>query len=178
MAGTVVGGAVVTSMMRPAEPPISHLRDAPAPDRGERTAPRPPPSSTINAEGWESVPVPAPIVGSAPGPSAVPSTPASAPSAGQSLARERELLDVAQAALARGRPDDAVHAAERHAERWPHGALSEEREVVLIEALAAAGRRPEAEQRAARFRNAFPGSMLAPAVDVALGVEAGAPKAQ
>jgi hypothetical protein len=82
--------------------------------------------------------------------------------------RERELLDVARAALARGRPADAIAAAEEHAQKWPRGYLAEEREVVLIQALVSAGRGRAAESKAALFRKSFPRSMLMPAVDVAL----------
>ncbi|MCL2724492.1 MAG: hypothetical protein FWD69_08655 [Polyangiaceae bacterium] len=84
------------------------------------------------------------------------------------LAKERELLDVARAALARGRPADAIAAANEHARRWPRGYLEEEREVVLIQALAAAGKHQEVAAKAARFRRTFPASMLMPAVDAAL----------
>jgi len=90
------------------------------------------------------------------------------PSLRGDLTKERELLDVARAALARSRPGDAIAACELHAKTWPHGYLSEEREVVLIQALVAAGRRPEAERRAAQFRKTFRQSMLLPAVETAL----------
>jgi hypothetical protein len=85
------------------------------------------------------------------------------------LAKERELLDVARAAIARGRPEDAIAAAKEHARKWPRGYLEEEREVILIQALAAIGKHQEAEARATRFRNTFPRSMLMPVVDAALG---------
>ncbi len=84
------------------------------------------------------------------------------------LTLERELLDVARAALAHGNTDGAIASLRRHAERWPRGLLAEEREVVWIQALVAGGGRQEAEERAARFRRDFPGSALAPAVDAAL----------
>lgn len=130
----------------------------------------PPPSATIveiaasalpNAGGFSATSPP-----SAPIASHV-STPA--PLARGDLAKERELLDVARAALARGRPADAIAAADEHARRWPRGYLGEEREVVLIQALAASGRRQDAEVKAAQFRMMFPKSMLMPAVDAALG---------
>ena len=97
---------------------------------------------------------------------------ASAPSRGSAnaagdLTRERELLDVARAALARGRPEDALAAGERHARQWPHGDLVEEREVVMIQALVAAGRKSDAALRAAQFRATFPKSVLLPVVNTA-----------
>jgi hypothetical protein len=174
VAGGVVGGTVATSVTRApvAVGPESGV-EAPRPlppsanedDSGVRLAPSVP--SSPLAEGPATVPA------TPPGPSAASSSPPTTGSSGHDLTRERELLDVAQAALARGRPDDAVLAAERHAARWPHGELAEEREVVLIEALVAAGHRPEADQRAAKFRKAFPSSMLAPAINKVLGVDAG-----
>jgi hypothetical protein len=84
------------------------------------------------------------------------------------LTRERELLDAARAALDRGRPNDAVAAAREHAQKWPRGYLAEEREVVLIQALVAAGNQQEAELRAAQFHRSFPKSILGPAVDAAV----------
>lgn len=84
------------------------------------------------------------------------------------LKDEREQLDVARAALARGRAEDAIRAAEAHEKKWPRGALREEREVALIQALVRAGRRAEAEQRANRFKKSFPNSMLRSAVEAAL----------
>lgn len=84
------------------------------------------------------------------------------------LVREREILDVARAAMARGRPTDAIVAAEEHAKKWPRGYLVEEREVVMIQALVRAGRRDEAERRAAQFRKSFGKSMLIAVVDAAL----------
>jgi outer membrane protein assembly factor BamD (BamD/ComL family) len=85
-----------------------------------------------------------------------------------SLARERELLDVARAALVHGDFEDALGAVRKHETQWPHGALEEEREALAIQALAAAGRTPAADARAARFRRAFPASMLADVVNAAL----------
>ncbi len=87
------------------------------------------------------------------------------------LSKEREVLDAARAALGRGRPADAIATAEQHATRWPRGYLGEEREVILIQALAASGKRDEAKRRAERFHTAFPKSMLGAAVDVAVGLD-------
>jgi hypothetical protein len=84
------------------------------------------------------------------------------------LSRERELIEVARAALARGSAEDAIAATKKHESRWPHGSMAEEREVVLIQALVAAGRKADAEERAAKFRQAFPQSMFLPAIAAAL----------
>jgi TolA-binding protein len=109
-----------------------------------------------------------------PAPSARPATSASSrPLHANDLTLERELLDVARAALARGNPDGAIASLRRHVERWPNGLLAEEREVVWIQALVAGGRRHDADERGGRFRRDYPGSALTPAVDAALTVTSG-----
>jgi hypothetical protein len=85
-----------------------------------------------------------------------------------SVAREREVLDAARAALSHGRWSDALSAVHEHETRWPHGALSEEREVLAIRALAASGQTAAACTRAARFHRGFPKSMLSDGVSSAL----------
>jgi hypothetical protein len=84
------------------------------------------------------------------------------------LIRERELLDVARAALSHGRPLDAIAAAKRHEKRWPKGYLVEEREVVWIQALVATGDDDQAKMHGAAFHRNFPHSALSAAVDTAL----------
>jgi hypothetical protein len=68
-----------------------------------------------------------------------------------------------------------VAVAREHAQKWPRGYLAEEREVVLIQALVAAGSRQEAEHRAAQFHRTFPKSILGPAVDAAVRPPAAPP---
>jgi hypothetical protein len=114
----------------------------------------------------------APIAASVAAPiAAAPSASAAAPKPRGDLTLEREILDAANAALAHGRPADALALAERHAEQWPRGFLGEEREVVRIQALAASGRRDEAQRRATAFRASHPKSMLLPAIDAAVPPE-------
>ncbi len=84
------------------------------------------------------------------------------------LARERALVDRARSALARGDAAGAIGAAEEHRKAFPRGQLAEEREVVAIQGLAAAGRSEEAANRAGAFRKAYPSSLLLPIVDAAL----------
>ncbi len=83
------------------------------------------------------------------------------------LSAERMLLDGARAALGRGDPAAAVVAAKAHEQRFPRGALAEEREALYIQALAQSGKLPEARARAARFKQTYPDSMLLPAVSAA-----------
>ena len=85
------------------------------------------------------------------------------------LAAERALVDTARAALARGDAPAALTVLGRHEQQFPRGQLSEERSALMVQALAAAGRMPEAGARAAQFRLGYPHSLLLPVVDQAVG---------
>ena len=154
-----LGGRALTPPLTPAlTPALTHAPDAASvampPQPAPRAEPMAPDASDVD---------PTPRVVPSAGPQ-----PLDAPRAGSDLVREREVIDAARAALSRGRPADALLATARHAERWPRGHLAEEREVIAIQALAASGRRAEADRRAGAFKRAFPSSMLIPAVDQAL----------
>jgi hypothetical protein len=99
--------------------------------------------------------------------------PPSAPSAKaqlpvRDLSAERTLLDGARAALGRGDPAAAAGLARTHEQRYPRGALAEEREALYVQALASSGKLPEARARAAKFKQTYPDSMLLPAVSAAI----------
>jgi hypothetical protein len=83
------------------------------------------------------------------------------------LSEERKILDDARAAFGRGDPDGAVAKARAHERRFPHGALSEERDALWVQALAQAGKSDEARARAAKFEQNYPESMLLPSVKAA-----------
>jgi|HubBroStandDraft_6_1064221.scaffolds.fasta_scaffold147892_2 hypothetical protein len=107
------------------------------------------------------------------GPPAVPLTAPASAGVGlvlrdMDLARERALLDMARSALARGNSESAIVALHDHERTFPKGRLSEEREVMLIQLLAANGDRAAAARRAAEFRAQSPNSMLLPAVDAVM----------
>jgi outer membrane protein assembly factor BamD (BamD/ComL family) len=70
---------------------------------------------------------------------------------------EASLLQRAQAAL-RGDPARALTLTQEHRRRYPHGKLSQEREVIAIEALSRLGRSSEAGKRAEDFGKSYPGS--------------------
>ncbi|APR80379.1 Hypothetical protein A7982_05726 [Minicystis rosea] len=152
-----------------------HGRSAPAP------APTPPaPSTSPPAIALEAkAPSPEPALASAEPttkPSAAPVPSASSPSKAASsadpvsdLAAEQTLIDTARAALSRGRGGDALRAADEHAKRFPRGRLSQERELLGIQALLLSGRRSDAEARGERFKAAFPRSLYASAIDELLG---------
>ncbi|OJH39488.1 hypothetical protein [Cystobacter ferrugineus] len=74
------------------------------------------------------------------------------------LDEELALLEGAYQALQRGVAAEALAEAERHAVRFPSGALAQEREVLAIDALVRMGRRTEAEARAEAFRARYPTS--------------------
>jgi hypothetical protein len=121
----------------------------------------------VGVPGAPAVPesAPAPLV-----PAAAPrveGAPSAKPDA--ELAAERAILDIARTALARGNGADALAATSKHEKRYPSGALGEEREAMAIQALVLLQRYDEARARGARFHQRFSGSVLAPAIDAALG---------
>jgi hypothetical protein len=85
------------------------------------------------------------------------------------LGAERELLDRARKALARGDTPDAERALDLHARRHPTGLLLEEREALAIKVLVDVGRTDEARRRAVKFRERYPRSLFGPSVDEAIG---------
>jgi hypothetical protein len=62
-------------------------------------------------------------------------------------------------------PAQSLALTQRHAAQFPHGLLSQEREVIAISALRRLGRTTEAEARAARFDALYPKSAHQHAVD-------------
>jgi hypothetical protein len=87
-----------------------------------------------------------------------PGTTSAKPSAGQGKAlSEAALLEQARRVL-NSSPSSALLLANQHRARFPNGVLTQEREVIAIEALRRLHRNGEADQRAAGFSKAFPGS--------------------
>jgi len=70
---------------------------------------------------------------------------------------EAELLEHARRALASD-PASALALTQRDSSLYPNGALTQEREVIAIEALRRLNLDAEAERRASEFERAFPGS--------------------
>jgi hypothetical protein len=138
-----------------AAPPVA----APAPAPSGSPAPTAPPVADIPTVSFSDLPAAASAPAATPRPAA----------SSTGLADERRLLDGARAALSRGEAAAALPPLAEHARRFPHGILTEEREALAIQALARSGRAQEAEERAARFEKAFPGSFMMPAVKDALG---------
>jgi TolA-binding protein len=110
---------------------------------------------------------PSPVVPSAlPAPSASTKLEEPARSA-SSLRSERLLLETASAALMKGDNSSAIAALRQHAQRFPKGELAQEREVLLVQALAASGDDAAAQRRAKEFKKKFPGSLQQNSVDKA-----------
>jgi hypothetical protein len=84
------------------------------------------------------------------------------------MAQERSLVQGARMALVRGQPASALSLLSEHETRFPRGQLTEEREALRIEALVRLGRRDEARTRAARFRAAYPQSLLLPVIEASI----------
>lgn len=111
-------------------------------------------------------------------PTTTTTTPTNAPSTALEPldpADEVRLLQDAQDAL-RAAPARALALANQHAQRAPHGTLTQEREVIAIEALVKLGREGEARRRAARFQAAYPNSAQNRRVHLLVGegIDAGA----
>jgi hypothetical protein len=74
------------------------------------------------------------------------------------IRQEVALLSKAQAALSRGRPQDALEALSEHAARFPRGVLTEERAATRARTLCALGRTQEAEAELKRMEKVNPSS--------------------
>ena len=97
------------------------------------------------------------------------SNPASAEVRDESLAAEVKLVQRAQDALRGSRPAEALALCNDHAKRFPDGMVTQECEVIAVEALVKTGRKDEARRRADRFKARFPGSASIRRLDVLLG---------
>jgi outer membrane protein assembly factor BamD (BamD/ComL family) len=100
--------------------------------------------------------------------SAAPTTPSSGSPDPSNLASEQAQIDIARAALARGRPADALRSLGEHSRLYPSGKLREEREALAVQALAQSGQKTAAASRAERFRRSFPNSFFGPVVEQAV----------
>jgi hypothetical protein len=162
--GGLIGG-VATAIIRP-ERVVYVDRAAPAVPAVSVAAITLPPRATDVESLPVAIPVPAPLAPTraASAPSAIPS----ARSHDTSLAAERALIERARSALARGDGEGALSATAQHEREFAKGQLAEEREALAVQALASSGRVQEAAERGARFRKAFPTSLLLPIVDQAL----------
>jgi hypothetical protein len=123
-------------------------------------APAPPATPTAPVRPLAE-PAPAPTVSGEPSPAAK-REPASARRAATApRPNEAALLQRAQAALQHS-PARALELTRRHQSSFPQGVLSQEREVIAIEALRRLGRHDAAQTRAAAFERRYTGSVHHP----------------
>jgi hypothetical protein len=152
LAGTIAVGAIVLST-RTSEDPASSPPSSTATPITTATKQAPMPSTRPPAPSATSTAAPPP---SAEAPPEHPKAPA--PSARATPPRsETVILGDAQKALATN-PQATLRYCAEHAKHHPRGALSQEREVLTIEALVRLGRHAEARARADAFRASHPDS--------------------
>ena len=119
-------------------------------------APTPAPAVVKMAEPEALEPSSEPSATASPGRSASPV--GEIPKPGIEIRQEVALLSKAQAALSRGRPQEALEALAEHAARFPQGALTEERAATRARTLCALGRTREAEAELKRMAKLNPAS--------------------
>lgn len=86
----------------------------------------------------------------------------------QDLATERAQLEIARTALARGESQAALATLRADAARRPRSRLAEERESLMVQALALSGHADEAHIAAASFAKRYPKSLFLPVVQAAV----------
>ena len=101
-------------------------------------------------------------------PASPPSSSAARRAPSSALSVERALLDRARARMASGASDAALDSLNQHAQRFPRGLLTEEREAMAVNVLVSLGRSAEARARGRAFRERFPSSLVQRSVDAAL----------
>jgi hypothetical protein len=171
--GVVVSGAGLfwdSQRTTPASPPSVAASPTSAPklelppaaaDPKRSPAPRAPvlevkPSAALAPRGS-----PAPAVSSGEAaPSASPLAEAAVPNVAGGGNDDRSETDLLESARNRvgANPGEALSLTQEHAVKFPRGALSQERELLAIQALLALGRADEARARRDRFVSAYPGS--------------------
>ncbi|AGP35996.1 hypothetical protein SCE1572_16690 [Sorangium cellulosum So0157-2] len=137
--------------------------------------PAPPESALVRGDVLAALPASAGATAARAGVPAALSSPAPAPPAATGakaavppMDTDLTLIQRAIAALGAGRATEALEALDRHARSYPRSPRAQQRETLAIQALDQTGRRAEAAARAARFREAFPGSAYLPAIEDAL----------
>ncbi len=148
--GAIGGAATHAALTAPENAP------APAGTPSARAVP-PAPVTIPSAPPPEELPSPELALPSVPPSAAAPSRPSATSAA--NLRAERLLLERATTALMRGDDASALTALREHARKFPRGELAEEREVLLVRTLRAAGQDDAANQRAKDFKRQFPSSL-------------------
>ncbi len=153
--GLWLPGPARSALQRHAKPPVAATSLLPAASSAPALAPAASPldSAAPPAPGPTSV---------VPGPA--PSGASAEPPSSSSLAEERALLDSARVALAAGNGRAALQTLSKHEQRFPRGRLVEERESLVVQALAHTAGPAATRQRFAAFRRRFPKSIFLPAL--------------
>lgn len=152
VAGTAVTGAAIVATRHP-EAPAAQVAEMPAATPRSVPGARPLPGiAEQTAVSAPDVPV------HADDPAA--RAPQRAAASASPLAEETRLLETARAALSRGDGRSALAALERHGERFPNGALMEERLASRVFAFCAVGQPAEAARAAAELLRVAPSSPL------------------
>ncbi len=84
------------------------------------------------------------------------------------LTEERAIVERGRAALARRDGVSSLEALREHRRQFPSGQLAEERDALLVQALAVAGHPDDARQKAREFNAKYPQSVFAGGVDETL----------
>lgn len=158
IAGVAIDRAILAASPAPAPPLVVTTSVPPAAVSVTTAAPEGVPVSLLPSAP-PATPEPRSSASSTPAPEAAVATVSA-----RGLGAERALLDVARSALARGEPQEALEAADRHERQYGDGALIEEREAIAIKSLVALGRRDEARKRAVVFERRFPNGLMLRAV--------------
>jgi hypothetical protein len=122
----------------------------------------PPEAAASNASGLAGVPAQNPVTAASRG--SLGDTGSSQHGDLGSAQAEAALLEKARSELVSS-PAQALATTQEHAQRFPHGLLTQEREVIAISALRRLGRTAEADARAARFDKRYPNSAHQHTVD-------------
>jgi hypothetical protein len=170
--GAVLGAGVVAAVSAPRwlTPETSTAPATSVAPRATNVAPRKnqraPEIPTAEVPEEKSPEVERPVAPELPAAPSLASAPA--PSADGGLSREVSLLEAARSELDR-RPGSALSLLSRHEREFPSGALSLEREFLVVSALVRLGRRGEAEARASSLRARSPGSLYEKRLEALLG---------
>ena len=126
------------------------------------------PSSVVSA----SPAVPAGLAGRPPVPAGLAGSPVAKQDAAVDapVESEAEFLQRAHAALRSGLATEALSMANDHARLYPRGVLSQERELILVQALVQLGRREDAVARTESFLRRYPNSAHARRLRTVLGL--------
>ncbi|MBX3131739.1 MAG: hypothetical protein KF718_33790 [Polyangiaceae bacterium] len=146
----VVGAVTIYGVIQTAPPPLDPADPLVVPSADTRPA--------------APTAAPDPVEAVLPSSTAAPSaTPGPSPERTTPGPTEAQLLDRARASLA-AQPQRALALTREHARRFPNGALTQERDVIAIEALRRLGDASGAKQRAEEFNKKYPGSAHQPKV--------------